>query len=31
VDRGACAWLIRRHIDAEAVFVFVDDPAGGAR
>jgi hypothetical protein len=27
VDRGGCAWLIRRHIDAEAVFVFIDDPA----
>ena len=27
VDRAACAWLIRRFIDAEATFVFVDDPA----
>jgi hypothetical protein len=27
VDRAACAWLIRRFIDAEALFVFVDDPA----
>jgi hypothetical protein len=27
VDRAACAWLIRRFIDADAVFVFVDDPA----
>ncbi|TMR95055.1 chromate resistance protein ChrB domain-containing protein [Nonomuraea basaltis] len=27
IDRAACAWLIRRHIDAEARFVFVDDPA----
>jgi hypothetical protein len=26
VDRAACAWLIRRFIDAEAEFVFVDDP-----
>jgi hypothetical protein len=26
VDRTACAWLIRRFIDAEAEFVFVDDP-----
>ena len=26
VDRTACAWLIRRFIDAEATFVFVDDP-----
>ncbi|MFC5831424.1 chromate resistance protein ChrB domain-containing protein [Nonomuraea insulae] len=27
IDRAACAWLIRRHVDADAVFVFVDDPA----
>jgi hypothetical protein len=27
VDRAACAWLVRRHIDAEAEFVFVGDPA----
>ena len=27
VDRAACAWLIRRWIDPEAEFVFVDDPA----
>jgi hypothetical protein len=27
IDRAACAWLIRRHIDAAAEFVFVDDPA----
>ena len=27
VDRSACAWLIRRYIDADARFVFVDDPA----
>jgi hypothetical protein len=27
IDRAACAWLIRRHIDADAVFVFVTDPA----
>lgn len=26
VDRAACAWLIRRFIDDEAVFLFVDDP-----
>jgi hypothetical protein len=26
VDRTACAWLIRRFIDPEAEFVFVDDP-----
>jgi hypothetical protein len=25
IDRAACAWLIRRFIDAEAEFVFVDD------
>jgi hypothetical protein len=27
VDRAACAWLIRRSIDPEGTFVFVDDPA----
>ncbi len=27
VDRAACAWLIRRSIDPDAAFVFVDDPA----
>jgi hypothetical protein len=27
VDRAACAWLIRRYIDPEALFDFVDDPA----
>jgi len=27
IDRAACAWLIRRHIDSEAAFVFVADPA----
>ncbi len=27
VDRAACAWLIRRWIDHDAEFVFVDDPA----
>lgn len=27
VDRAACAWLIRRCIDAEPEFVFVDDPS----
>jgi hypothetical protein len=26
VDRAACAWLIRHFIEAEAEFVFVDDP-----
>jgi hypothetical protein len=26
IDRTACAWLIRRFIDAEARFLFVDDP-----
>jgi hypothetical protein len=26
VDRAACAWLIRRFIDSDAVLVFVDDP-----
>jgi hypothetical protein len=26
IDRAACAWLIRRHLDPGAVFVFVDDP-----
>lgn len=25
IDRAACAWLIRRHVDGEAEFVFVDD------
>ena len=25
IDRAACAWLIRRHLDAAAEFVFVDD------
>jgi hypothetical protein len=27
VDRTACAWLIRRFVDPEAEFIFVDDPA----
>jgi len=27
VDRLACAWLIRRHIDPEARFVWLTDPA----
>jgi hypothetical protein len=27
IDRAACAWLIRRHLDPDAVFVFVADPA----
>src|SRR5690348_3035513 len=26
IDRAACAWLIRRHIDPTAEFVFVSDP-----
>ena len=26
VDRAACAWLIRRFIDLDAEFVFVEDP-----
>jgi hypothetical protein len=26
VDRAACAWLLRRFIDVDADFVFVDDP-----
>lgn len=26
VDRAACAWLIRRFLDPEAAFAFVDDP-----
>jgi hypothetical protein len=27
VDRAACAWLIRRHVDPDAQVVFVADPA----
>jgi hypothetical protein len=27
IDRAACAWLIRHHIDSDAQFVFVADPA----
>jgi hypothetical protein len=26
IDRTACAWLIRRFVDRDARFVFVDDP-----
>ena len=26
IDRAACAWLIRRFLDEDAEFVFVDDP-----
>jgi len=26
IDRAACAWLIRRRIDPDAAFVFVNDP-----
>jgi hypothetical protein len=27
IDRAACAWLIHRHADPAAEFVFVSDPA----
>jgi len=27
IDRAACAWLILRHVDPAAEFVFVTDPA----
>lgn len=27
IDRAACAWLIRRYVDPEAEFLFVNDPA----
>jgi hypothetical protein len=27
VDRAACAWLLRRDVDPDAEFVFVEDPA----
>ncbi len=27
VDRSACAWVLRRFVDPDAEFVFVDDPA----
>jgi hypothetical protein len=27
IDRAACAWLIRRHIDPDAEFEFLADPA----
>jgi hypothetical protein len=26
IDRAACAWLIRRHLDTDPAFVFVTDP-----
>ena len=26
IDRASCAWLIRRHVDPDAEFVFVTDP-----
>ena len=26
VDHAACAWLLRRFVDADAEFVFVEDP-----
>jgi hypothetical protein len=29
VDRLACAWLIRRHIDPQAQFLWLDDPRDG--
>jgi len=27
VDRAACAWLLRRFVDLDAEFLFVEDPA----
>jgi hypothetical protein len=27
IDRAACAWLIRRHIDPSAEFLFLTDPS----
>ena len=27
VDRAACAWLLRRFVDPDAEFVFIEDPA----
>src|SRR5215207_6251257 len=27
IDRAACAWLIRRHLDPDAEFAFVGDPS----
>lgn len=27
MDRAACAWLLKRFVDPDAEFVFVDDPA----
>jgi hypothetical protein len=30
IDRAACAWLIRRHVDAGAQFVFTADPPADA-
>ena len=27
MDRAACAWLLRRDVDPDAEFVFVEDPA----
>ena len=26
IDRAACAWLIRRHVDPDATFAFLSDP-----
>jgi hypothetical protein len=31
IDRAACAWLIRRFLDADAAFVFVTDVVGVPR
>lgn len=31
IDRTACAWLIRRFVDPEAVFSFAPDPEEAAR
>jgi hypothetical protein len=31
VDRAACAWLIRRAIDPNASFCFVEDPDDATR
>jgi hypothetical protein len=31
IDRTACAWLIRRFVDSDAVFGFAPDPAEAGR
>jgi hypothetical protein len=31
IDRTACAWLIRRFVDREAVFSFAPDPEAAAK